>query len=124
MPLDVSDNEGMELYENGKHRRYNLLFAVNGGTFAVARLFLDEPGRAQAVLGGLSLLHLSLGMAAFTVVMVADIFMFGTNMAAAINRDGGPAVFGKQGRIVLVLLGALIVLGWLMVGFGGRPPAG
>jgi hypothetical protein len=37
-------------YEDGKHRRYILLFAVNGGAFAIANLFSldktqDEPRR-------------------------------------------------------------------------------
>jgi hypothetical protein len=36
--------EVFRAYEEGKHRRYNLLFAVNGGVFTVAKLFGDpEP---------------------------------------------------------------------------------
>jgi hypothetical protein len=33
--------ESFKTYEDGKHRRYTLLFAVNGGAFAVAKLFTD-----------------------------------------------------------------------------------
>jgi hypothetical protein len=33
-------------YEEGKHRRYNLLFAVNGGAFAVAKL-LSVPASGE-----------------------------------------------------------------------------
>jgi hypothetical protein len=40
-------------YEDGKHRRCNLLFAVNGGAFTVAKL-LGEKG--TAVVGNLNLL--------------------------------------------------------------------
>jgi hypothetical protein len=34
--------EASELYENGKHRRYSLLFSVNGGAFAIAKLVCGE----------------------------------------------------------------------------------
>ena len=34
-----SYKEAFKLYEDGKHRRYQLLFAVNGGAFAIGRLF-------------------------------------------------------------------------------------
>jgi len=30
------DPKLFELYENGKHRRYSLLFSINGGAFAIA----------------------------------------------------------------------------------------
>jgi hypothetical protein len=33
----ISFREASELYENGKHRRYELLFAVNGGAFAIVK---------------------------------------------------------------------------------------
>jgi hypothetical protein len=36
MPDNQSDVN--KAYEDGKHRRYGLLFAVNGGAFAIARL--------------------------------------------------------------------------------------
>lgn len=50
--IDVS-----ELYENGKHRRYSLLFAVNGGTLAIAKYLGDnlEGTAASAVVGGLTI---------------------------------------------------------------------
>jgi hypothetical protein len=48
MPEEKKIPESFKAYEDGKHRRYNLLFAVNGGAFAVAKLFADE--KAVAVL--------------------------------------------------------------------------
>ena len=48
-------NEAHELYETGKHRRYSLMFAVNGGAFAIARLLTAEPGKSGVVLGSLTL---------------------------------------------------------------------
>ena len=80
-----------QAYEDGKHRRYSLLFAVNGGAFAAARLLAapaaaattaNATGVAGVVLGNLHLEHLALGMARFTTVMAVDIDAFGRRMKA------------------------------------------
>jgi hypothetical protein len=47
--------DSFKYYEDGKHRRYSLLFAVNGGAFAIAKVFAEK--NAGAVLGNLSLHH-------------------------------------------------------------------
>jgi hypothetical protein len=80
-------SESFKAYEKGKHRRYNLLFAVNGGAFAVAKLFAQQKAW---VLGSLTLPQLGIGMTLFTIVMVLDIFMFGQKM----RRDHLPQAFG------------------------------
>ena len=108
--MSLTKKDALELYENGKHRRYSLLFSVNGGAFAVAKLL----GSQGNVLGGLSLKELSIGMTLFTMVMVWDIFEFGRRS----RKEPIPNVFGNAGRAVLLLLGALICAGWLLVGFG------
>ena len=115
MPEETKIPEGFKAYEDGKHRRYGLLFAVNGGAFAVAKLFSDakllaDPTTAS-VLGRLTLRQLSVGMILFTIVMVLDIFMFGQKM----RRKYLPGAFGWQGKAVLLLLGVLICAGWLLV---------
>lgn len=97
------------LYENGKQRRYNLLFTVNGGAFAIAKLFQNP----DAVLGGLTLKHLSIGMIIFTIIMVLDIFAFGIG-----KSKSNPDLFRSIGKVVLISLGLLIVVGWCLVGFG------
>ena len=43
-PKDDNDKFGtyrdaFEIYENGKHRRYTLLFSVNGAVAAIAKLY-------------------------------------------------------------------------------------
>lgn len=101
--------ESFKAYEDGKHRRYSLLFAVNGGAFAVAKLFSYE--KTATGLGNLTLRQLSLGMILFTIVMVVDIFMFGEKMRATYL----PNAFGWQGKMVLVLIGILICGGWFLV---------
>src|SRR5262245_42921114 len=101
--------EGFTAYEDGKHRRYNLLFAVNGGAFTVAKLFTEATN--AAVLGNLTLGQLASGMILFTLVMVVDIFMFGQNM----RRTYVPNAFSWQGKTVLILIGFLLCAGWLLV---------
>jgi len=108
----MSLKEVLDYYENGKHRRYALLFAVNGGAFAIAKLLTDEAGRSAAVLGGLGIQQLSIGMALFTAFMVWDIFAFGEKVRTTYLKS----VFGRQGKAVLLLLGALQFIGWLLVG--------
>jgi len=136
-PEEAEIPDVREAYEQGKHRRYNLLFAVNGGAFAVAQLFFETTDLDRdvfrtflgkltvsnaAFLGDLQLWQLSLGMALFTIVMVLDIFMFGQNMRKIQNmREKRPALglFGWQGKLVLILIGGLIVTGWTLVSFEG-----
>jgi hypothetical protein len=103
-------------YEAGKKRRYELLFSINGGAFAIAKLLVD-PKNTKQVLGNLTLTHLAIGMILFTMVMVWDIFEFGWGMRDKYLRH---RAFQKQGIAVLFLLGALIIGGWLLVMLGPK----
>lgn len=111
----LSRKDALELYENGKHRRYTLLFSVNGGAFAVAQLIKE--GKS---IGGLSHQTLAIGMTFFTIVMIWDIFMFGERSKKEPNSTD---VFGKPGQRVLLSICILICLGWLLVGFGKYLPS-
>jgi hypothetical protein len=102
--------ELFKLYEDGKHRRYELLFAVNGGAFAVARI-LQKDGLPQPF-GKLSFAQLCIGMAAFTLIMVIDIFCFGWKMRKQLKD-----VFQLPGILVLLAIGALIIVGWVRAGW-------
>ena len=108
----ISSKEWIDLYENGKDRRYKLLFAVNGGAFAVAQLLVGTADKGGLVLGGLRLWQLAVGMAFFSAVMVLDIYAFGKKMS-----DKAPRLelFGPIGRFVLGGIGLLLVAGWCMV---------
>ena len=115
---ELTGKEKSDLYENGKHRRYNLLFAVNGGAFAVAKIMtvIKPDGDIQnIVLGSLSLEELSLGMTIFTLIMGADIFVFGFNSKET-NKEWYKPPFGLPGILVLVSICLLICAGWLRVG--------
>jgi hypothetical protein len=101
-------------YEAGKDRRYNLLFAVNGGVLAIAGLTKGD----DVLLDGLPLDVVAVGMAIFTIVMGIDIWVFGTGMRRRGNDLGEGAtqgMFSWWGRGVLAGICALIVLAWLLV---------
>jgi hypothetical protein len=104
---------GMNSYIEGKMKRYNLLFAVNGGAFAIAKLYGDP--NAQKILGGLTPKALAIGAIIFTAIMWRDIHVFGKMM-----RDkffGGKLVFRREGQIILGLLSSLLIAGWLLAAF-------
>jgi hypothetical protein len=106
------------LYEEGKHRRYSLLFSVNGGAFTVAKILVGSECKPPVVLGRLTLPELSWGMILFTVVMVLDIYAFGHKMR---NKHFLPEAFDWRGKSVLISIGLIICLGWFLV--GGPPCA-
>jgi hypothetical protein len=106
----LSLKEAFDLYENGKHRRYSLLFSVNGGAFAIAKLLTgtDKPG---VVLGHFTLTELAVGMAIFTAIMIFDIYTFGENMRANYLNTA----FRLPGKAVLLMLGVMQCVGWILV---------
>ena len=118
-PQATSEEKLLAAYEAGKHRRYGLLFAVNGGAFAVAEL-LGEKGGA---VGGLTTDRLALGMIVFTAVMAFDIGAFGLKMRRRWWESLSPkpsyscwgGLFALPGWAVLGLLTALVITGWVLV---------
>jgi len=104
--------DASDIYEDGKHRRYSLLFAVNGGAFAVAKLLTGEAGKSGVVLGGLTLQQLAVGMILFTAIMALDIYAFGEKMRSQYKVAH---FFGAPGKVVLILLGFLMCTGWYLV---------
>lgn len=112
--IDPSDQlDVAKLYEDGKHRRYSLLFAVNGGSFAVAKLLAAPEDISQPLVGSLRLTHLALGMVLFTTLMVVDIDAFAGRM-----KRKNVELYQNIGAFVLLAIGSLLVAGWMMVGFG------
>jgi len=113
---ELSLKDKLSYYEDGKHRRYSVLFAVNGGAFAVARILsgVDEKSsdvRAVRVLGHLTLPELAWGMILFTLIMVADTYAFGY----LVRKNLNPNAFTLIGKLVLLSIGLLICSGWFLV---------
>ena len=108
----ISFQEAFKLYEDGKHRRYELLFAVNGGAFAIVKVMWDK-----GELGGLRLPYVALGMVLFTITMVVDIYKFGDNwhsIGKEITACKKYEIFGSVGRRVLIAIGLLLCLAWTL----------
>jgi hypothetical protein len=106
--------DGLSLYSSGQMKRYYLLFAVNGGAFAIAKLFGEsEP---QAVVGGLSLQALAIGCILFTALMWRDIYAFGELLRT--QFFDGRDVFQEGAKLILACLCVLLILGWLLAAFG------
>ncbi len=78
-PKEPTAAEVTKAYEDGKDRRYKLLFAVNGAAFTIVKWLAGERD-SSAFLGSLDLWHIGVGMALFTLAMVADIDAFGLKM--------------------------------------------
>ena len=114
--------EIFKLYEDGKGRRYSLLFAVNGGVLAIAEGFQGGGN----LLAGLSIQAVAIGMVIFTILMTVDIWIFGIRMRE--NGDGTCAeklrgIFSWWGRAVLVAICGLMIIAWLAVAFWPDAPA-
>ena len=111
MPEELSPKEKLSYYEDGKHRRYSLLFAVNGGAFAIAKILSGVDEKSPHVLGHLTLPELAWGMILFTIIMVADIYAFGHLVKKNLNSNA----FTLIGKLVLLSIGLLISSGWFLV---------
>jgi hypothetical protein len=100
----VLTSEVQSLYLEGKMKRYSLLFSVNGGSFAIAKL-LREPKPPK----GLSMEGLAVGAVVFTVLMTADIWLWGAGMRHA----HGEKLFRPVGQTILLMIGALLGSAWV-----------
>jgi hypothetical protein len=100
-------NEVYNLYENGKHRRYTLLFAVNGGAFAIVSFLLKGDTNQETLP---LLLGIGPVMALFSAAMGFDIDDFGKKLR---NFGGALELFGGKGRLVLLVISLALVAVWL-----------
>ncbi len=109
MPSENADLDlkAIATYIDGKMKRYNLMFAVNGGTFALAKIFSES----KYSLGKLNLTHMAIGAVAFTFLMWFDIWLWGESIR--IGHFEGRRVFQAPGKAILSLLASLLILGWL-----------
>jgi hypothetical protein len=118
-----------EIYQSGKMRRYNLLFAVNGGAFAILELATagDNPA-ASAVAEAATptavdvlLARLPWGLAIFSLVMFVDIWRFGQWMRATLRAQSEKAsaplgeAFTPVGKAILLVIASLLITGWLLL---------
>jgi hypothetical protein len=87
-------------------KRYTLRFSVNGAAFAIAKLLI-EPNPP----GALSWEGLSVGAILFTILMTADIWLWGAGM----RNKHGAKLFRPVGQTILLMIGALLCGAWGLV---------
>jgi hypothetical protein len=72
------------------------------------------------IFGDLMLWHNAVGLAAFSALMALDMWKFGAGRARELDElgelGGETRIFQPVGKAVLVLVSALLVLGWLAGG--------
>lgn len=113
---DAEVLSGLATYIDGKMKRYSLMFAVNGGAFAVAKLMAEAGQTSNTILlGHLRLWHLALGAILFTVLMVIDIYLWGQMMK---KKFLGDLAFNVPGKLILICLGVLLISAWSLVASG------
>jgi hypothetical protein len=100
-------------YIDGKMKRYSLLFSVNGGAFAIAKL-LNPGNNSGTVAGKLDLKAVALGAVLFTALMTYDIWLWGDQMR---RRFIGKFGFSYAGRAILLSIAGLLLAGWALVAF-------
>ena len=107
-------NAIFRFYEEGKARRYNILFAVNTAVFGILKVVPDSK---LGVLSGRDAGQFAFGMALFTLVIGFDLWMFGIKMRKAGDPHAplNEGLFALPGRLVLVVFCALMAGGWLAV---------
>ena len=106
----LSPKEVIEIYESGKHRRYSLLFSVNGGALAIGKLIVSGSKEEQLALGSLRVWMVGVAIAIFSSVMTYDIWQFGMRM-----RRNDPTLFGPAGQRVLIIIGVMLTAVGLIV---------
>jgi hypothetical protein len=102
-----------KFYEDGKGRRYGLLFAVNGGALAIVKSTCDA---ATKVSVAHSLSFAAIGMTLLVLILAFDMWIFGERMrkeALKFGIDGAPIPFGPVGKAVLVLNALLLIGLWV-----------
>ncbi len=102
--------DALKAYTDGKMERYKLLFAVNGGAFALGQFMLSTAASRLAAV--LPVRYLADGAIVYTALMTVDIWLYGQMMR---DRFAGDAAFSPAGRALLLLISTLLMGAWFLV---------
>ena len=115
----AGDLDALKAYTNGKMQRYTLLFAVNGGAFAVGQFVLGAD--AAKMVAVLPIRHLADGAIIYTALMTVDIWLYGQMMR---EKFVGSDAFTVAGKALLLLISVLLMGGWFLVSLTAPRPGG
>jgi len=107
-------------YQDGKMKRYYLLFSINGGAYAIVTWAVEHVAALQNIGQAASLKRVAVVVAIaaslFTALMLVDVWLFGRMMSKAGTRTGDDLeYFGKHGQAVLVLIVCTLLGAWAAV---------
>jgi hypothetical protein len=111
-----SYTEAFKIYEDGRQRRYGMLFSVNGGAIAIAKAF-SEP-RPHTFLDSLTIPHVAAGMILLTLMLWWDLWTFAQRMRLDVGDTSGSVrtgMFSLTEKTTLCAICGLMVGGWLRV---------
>jgi hypothetical protein len=114
----------MSCYENGKERRYKLLFAINGGAYALVGFLMDKAKAGDnPPIAVWTFVLIPIALIFYTWVMGLDIHAFGKNMHKLSRCVCGEAwvVYRPQGRRHLLYFCLILGGAWLGAMIFGYP---
>jgi hypothetical protein len=113
--MDNRSWDAYGVYQDGKSRRFSLLFTVNGGAFAlVGFLAGDQPRVKFGVFALWAFVVVPIALVLFTRAMRDDFFVFGEAMHR-VWRDSGldcPEIFSEKERRIVRCVAALLCASW------------
>jgi hypothetical protein len=106
--------DGLRTYLEGKIKRLELMFAVNGGAFVIGKLRWELKSESGTPTEMIPIQFLAGGAIIFTVVMIMDTWLWADMMKKDYVHKRG---FTLAGQLILGSLGLLIIAAWSYVGF-------
>ncbi len=115
--MDDRSWEAFGVYQDGKSRRFSLLFTVNGGAFALLGFLAgDQPRIAFSFVTVWAFVVIPLAMIIFTQRMRDDLFVFGEGMNR-VWQDldlACPEIFSAKEQKIVRSVTRLICAAWAL----------
>jgi hypothetical protein len=101
-------------YQDGKMKRYYLLFSINGGAYAIVTWAAEHPkGVEWAASPKTIAIVVAIAAALFTALMLVDVWLFGRMMKEAeAGTEDGIVYFGGHGKAVLASIVVILLGAW------------
>ena len=119
MAPDKKDWDAYNTYQDGKMKRYTLLFSINGGAYAIVTWAAEHLAAAQEIAREVSLktilpVVVAIAASLFTALMFVDVWLFG-RMMSKVGTGDDLVYFGRHGQAVLILIVCTLLGGWAAV---------
>jgi hypothetical protein len=116
--VEKKDWDAYNTYQDGKMKRYTLLFSINGGAYAIVTWVAEHMGAAERISRAASLKPIAVVVAIaaslFTALMCVDLWLFGRMMKKA-GTGVDLVYFGEHGKAVLASIVLILLVAWVGV---------